>query len=409
MRTVLTPLVFIAVATVSLYGQFGDQLTKVESDATKARRLGMEGIHEADAGNYDRAIALFTEANRLDSSNTVYRYEIAYALYQQKKYEESLSVLLPVVDAEDGTDKRYALLAHAYGALDDADKAEEAYEKGLRRYPESGALHQERGMLAAMREDMRLAVDYWERGIDAEPGFAGNYYWAARYYCGSNSPLWGLMYAEIFLNLERGTQRTVDMSKYLYSTFEESIMFDGDSVRFKFIPTLLTSTSPPRDNKLSLNVVILKTDGSGTSPEAVKNLLVGFPVTFATTFMLADIDTVVNQKPGLLQSELDLTIENLTAIRRRFIKIWYTGDKSDLYTIDLFEWHKTLIELGYFEAYNFWLMRHGASEEMKEWQARNQKSYRAFTTWFANHPMPLDPATAFCRLRLEETLAEEEN
>ena len=56
-----------------------------------------------------------------------------------------------------------------------------------------------------------------------------NYYRAARIYCVTNEELWGMLYGEIFMNLERGSNRTAEISKLLYDTYKREIKFTSDT------------------------------------------------------------------------------------------------------------------------------------------------------------------------------------
>lgn len=70
----------------------------------------------------------------------------------------------------------------------------------------------------ALIEDYDRAVSYYEKGVYVEPAYSSNYYRLAQLFLSSKDKFWGLIYGEIFMNLERNSQRTEEMSKWLFNT-----------------------------------------------------------------------------------------------------------------------------------------------------------------------------------------------
>src|SRR5699024_2271900 len=94
---------------------------------------------------------------------------------------------------------------------------------GLKKFPESGVIYSELGQVYYDRQKYTKALQSWIQGIKVEPDYAPNYYFAARTYYYSQDKFWTLIYGEIFINLERFTNRTSDMKKKLLSTYKEII------------------------------------------------------------------------------------------------------------------------------------------------------------------------------------------
>lgn len=66
-------------------------------------------------------------------------------------------------------------------------------------------------------------------------------------------------------------------------------------------------------------------------------------------------------------------IPSLMEIRRRFIEIWFASGHNSTYPCSLFDYHRALIGVGHFEAYNYWLFSFGDEA--------------AFIKWFADNPV----------------------
>ena len=174
-------------------------------DKNEVRRLRGEGIALADRGEYDKAIERYEQGLKIDPTNAGLKYETAFVYYQRKDYKGCAEQLEKILDDKEAEDLFYQLLGNSYDNLGDAGKAVATYDAGLKRFPRSGPLHLEAGIMAMEAKDYNRAVQYWETGIEAAPQFPSNYFWASKLYLQSSRPLWGFLYGEIFVNLERGS------------------------------------------------------------------------------------------------------------------------------------------------------------------------------------------------------------
>ena len=57
-------------------------------------------------------------------------------------------------------------------------------------------------------KEYSIALNYYEKGIEIDPKFPSNYYRAALLYDYSDHEIWGLIYGELFMDLEPNTKRT---------------------------------------------------------------------------------------------------------------------------------------------------------------------------------------------------------
>lgn len=71
------------------------------------------------------------------------------------------------------------------------------------------------------------AIQQWEKGIQADPSFAGNYYNAAVHYANTGNKVWPLIYGEIFVNMESLTERATAMKKLLLQQYKERLFAGG--------------------------------------------------------------------------------------------------------------------------------------------------------------------------------------
>lgn len=325
------------------------------SDKEEAQKLGIEAISLIDKGEIEQAMDLLARAEKLDPENINYPYESAYGYYVLKDYAKANKILSGLIKREDATSPVYQLLGNTYDLLDDREKAMETYQKGLEKFPNSGNLYLEMGVIHLSSERLNEALNYFERGIYFDPGFPSNYYWAARFYLGSEEEVWGMLYGEIFMNLERGSKRTAEMSHLLYITYKSQIQFEDNQASVSF----------SKNSTISVGK-----DGEMKMP---------FPLmAYEPTLMLS------------LTGEEEINLASLHAIRSNFIRLYFEGSQKVDYPNVLFDYHKKLVDLGHFEAYNYWLLMKGDEEAFSIWQKAHEAAFDAFLDWYMKNPLKLD-------------------
>lgn len=327
-----------------------------QTPAQDAEAKGRAAIRLMDEGKLNESIALLQEAQRLDPARSAYRYELSYAYYQQKKYPQALALAEPLVKLPDASDRTFELLGNLYDNNGNSAKAIKTYEAGLRKFPQSGRLQLELGIVYMGQRDYDKAIGYFEDGIRVAPAFSSNYYWAARLLCNSTEKAWGMLYGETFMNLERNSPRTAETSKLLYDTYKSQIAFKGqDTTAVSFSSTDIVM--PARGQKLKL---------------PYGNLV------YEPVLLMA------------LSPERAIDAYSLDRIRTRFIENYYalpfSKDKPNV----LFDYEQRLLNAGHLEAYNHWLLMMGDEAAFGEWEKANPAKWQAFAAWFQANPLALD-------------------
>lgn len=342
-----------------------------------ALRKGNEAIKlEDEKGLYDDAIKLFEEAEKLDPENISYPYEKAFALSSKKEYKKASDILEKLINHKDVNQRVYQALGNAYDEQGKSELAKDTYNKGLEKFPNSGELYLELGNLNLAKRDYNNAITYYEKGLEVDPKFPSNYYWASKLYCSSSERVWGMIYGELFMNLERNSKRTAEISKLLYDTYFKAFEFtsetkDKRTINYSF------STIGSKENPL---------------PEPKKGEKFKLPYGIGV------------YEPTIGVTLIDITkidLSSLNTIRKGFIENYIEKNLLKEYPNVLFEYQNKILKAGHFEAYNYWLLMKGNEDEFGKWKSKNENSWNEFVNWFKENKMPLDRTNNFYRNQYE--------
>ncbi|SKA47862.1 TPR repeat-containing protein [Chitinophaga eiseniae] len=349
-----------------------------QQDSLQAREKATAAIKLMDGGEPEKSIPLLEEAAKLDPKNLDYPYEMAYARYLMKDYNKSVDILKKLARRDDANDRVYQLLGNSYDMAGQREKAIETYEKGLKIFPASGNLYLERGVMEVMKEDYNKALAYFEAGIAAAPMYPSNYYWAAKIFGNyTQEEVWGMIYGEIFLNLERNTRRTVEISKMLYLTYKSEIKLEGDSASVSFSKN---------------NVINLSYDPKG-GPEALAAQLKNLKMPYGGSVYEPNLAIAV-------AGEKIINLQSLNNIRSRFLELYQQKFRSmTKVPVVLFDYQQQVKEAGFLEPYNYWILGYGQEQDFTDWRAAHGDLFDRFLGWVKDHRLTINEESRFYRTR----------
>jgi tetratricopeptide (TPR) repeat protein len=269
-------------------------------------------------GDFTNAIVVLNSALQKDQQNLELLKDLAFNYYLNRDYAKGEAIAKPLIERPDADVQTYQMLALFYKATDDLKECEHLYKDGLKRWPNSGVLYSEYGEVMGAKESY-LAIKQWEKGIEIDPNYAGNYYNAAKYYYVYGDKLWTLIYGEIFINLESYSKRTAEIRQLLLEGYK----------------------------KLFVNM-----DELGKNDDHSKS-----------AFMMAWLHVMIPLAPLVKDG---IIAESLTALRTRFIINWFNTYPGN-YPFRLFDYQRQLLKDGMFDAYNEWIF--GAASNLPTFQA----------------------------------------
>jgi tetratricopeptide (TPR) repeat protein len=281
-------------------------------------------------GDYDNAELLLIKALDQSPSDAGIAKDLALNYYFQKAYKKALETIIPLLERDDAEDQSYQIAGNIYKALYQTKEGEALYKKGIKKFPRSGALYNEYGELLSSLQN-NSAIIQWEKGIEMDPTYSGNYYNAAKHYYFTTDKIWSVIYAETFINIEPLSARTTEVKSLLL-----------DSYKKLFSDNPLTAI----DQKNNFEKAFLQSMGKAN-------------------------EVALN----------GINAETLTMIRTRFVLDWFEK-LSSKFPLKLFEYHQQLIREGIFGAYNQWIF--GATQNLtayQNWTATNAAENNEFSNF----------------------------
>lgn len=348
------------------------QTSQSADNKQQAHQLKQDAVQIMDNGDPDKAITLLESAQKLDPDDHSYLYEIGYALYLKKDYSKAIDVFRKTLKYDDVTDQCYQMLGNSYDMNGQRSKARDAYADGLKKFPAAGRLYMESGLLDAIEKNYDKATASWEKGIQVQPGYSSNYYRLAKLFARTTDRIWAIFYGELFMNIERNSDRTEEISQLLFKLYKASITFTDSS-----------------------NGIKVDLANSNIFVDPKKDLKIPFHIVYPLDFIIA-------VTPITLGSKKEITISYLSQTRTNLVDIWFNKQKNDKeYPNVLLDFHRTLKEKGMLEAYNYWILMKGNETEFIQWRDAHREQFDAFATWFNDNPLQLDTSHYFVRTQYD--------
>ena len=301
---------------------------RAQEDAQQLHTNARDLMRQGDYGN---AAFLLVKALQLAPADLEIAKDLALNYYFEGENTKALETIKPLLDRPDVDDQSYQIAGNIYKTLEQPKEGEALYKKGIKKFPTSGPLYNEYGELLSLQQNPS-AIAQWEKGIEMDPTYPGNYYNASKYYAFTTDKIWCILYSEIFVNLEPLSGRTAEIKSLLTDSYKK--LFSD--------PDLLKNTE-------------------------TKNK-------FEEAFLQSMSRQATIAANGI-------TPESLTMIRTRFVLDWFENNGKH-FPFRLFDYQQQLLREGIFEAYNQWIF--GASQNLttyQNWTSAHPSEYIDFSNF----------------------------
>lgn len=302
------------------------QLYAQEPDAAQLHETARQFMR---SGDWTNAVLVLNKALTKEPGSFAIKKDLALTYYYQRDFANAKETIKPLLDREDADVQVFQIAGNIYKQLAESKDADRLYKKALKKYPNAGALYAEYGELLWLEKDFNC-INMWEQGIQNDPNYSGNYYYAARHYHLTTDKVWAIVYGEIFVNMESYSSRTAEIKTMLLESYKKFFLIDPKA-------------------KPSKNV---------------------------NEFTAAFTD-VMNRNASVTNA--GVTTETLIMLRTRFILDWYKHYGAKM-PFRLFEHQRQLLQEGMFEAYNQWIFEAALNlASYDNWTKLNAAQYADFT------------------------------
>lgn len=309
-------IIVLLLSAVMLYAQ--------EPDAETLHETGKKFMRTADWSN---AILVLNKALAKEPNNLAIKKDLILTQYYQRDFASAKENINQLLQREDADMQVYQIAGNIYKALDELKECGKIYRKGLESFSESGALYAEYGELLWMQQDPDC-MQQWLTGIEKDPGYSGNYYYAAKARYAQGALVWSLLYGEIFINLESYSKRTAEI---------KSLLFEGYKKYF-----------------------------TGAVKSEAKQVA-----------FIDEVSAHLKKNQSVVVS--GITTESLIMLRTKFLLDWQQ-ESAQKFPYRLFEHQQQLLKEGMFEAYNYWIFEAASDlNNYEKWTKENANAYRDFT------------------------------
>ena len=309
-----------------------------------------KAVELMDNGMPETAIDIIETLVKVYPDNYDIMYELGYAYNVTGDYDKLLKLCNQLKKHPRANFQVYQMEGNTLDYMGKRKEAIEAYNEGLKRFPDAGMLYVEQAIISEHEQDYDQAVMLYEKAIEVEPDLASPYYHLAKLYAMSTEPVWALLYGEVACLLEPGSNRSNEMSKLMYDIYQDHIQIDNEQGT---INTTLTETHTININQDTSIVKI--------------PLPLGYEVA-----MLRSLAGVTS-----------LDLKNLVEVKRRFTEEFHEMYK-DYYDVPILDFDYKVFKNGYWEPYCMWLLQKGDEKAYEKWLENDSASAAmdAFITWY---------------------------
>lgn len=315
----------------------------------------MRAVQLYEAKKYAEAARLLEELRERHPQHIVILHELALTYRTMGENDKAIDVLMPYSGGLPPD-----TLSSLGSALDDAGRQKEAFHVlrwGITKYPDSGLLYSDLGVVLLRNGDPNQAMRSFHEGMRAEPSWPSNYLNSAKINASSEERGLALMEGELFRVLEPGSPRSDDMAIMMAKMYREAVQMSPNDKTGETAKISLTKNYRP--------------DSDGRIPMAVT-----FEMGFGPLLLVA------HQK--------GLNLKTLHRTREAFVQNWLAPSvavSEGLRKMPLFKLHRALVDAGHFEAYDYWLLGPAFPDEAESWMRGHEAEMEAFAKFMAKYSL----------------------
>lgn len=299
------------------------------------------------------------------------QYQVALGFQLIEEPLAALQLVYPLLERPATQPEYYVLAGNALTTLQQPDSAYRFYRRGLEQFPGAGELYLQLGLYHQRRLEQKQALQYWENGILYDPAFPTNYYHACKFYSRTPERLWAITYGELYMNLTPVTQRSEEISRLLWASYQDAITFTSDST---FTIQLTTQNSFQFDS--------------------LGNVVHPYPLAMQSNHAAAVSRHLLPRR----HPERPITVRQLMTVREQVLDFWLAQERDTSAANPLIHRWLQLRRARLWEPYHYWLFRQGAPRQYSTYRFDFRELLADFRRWKTQQFFVIPENSILCRL-----------
>ncbi|GEM_PF-2820626 len=293
--------------------------------------------------NLDSAMLFANKAMEVDSLSLDVNYNKALIWIKKGKHQKAIDLLESKLNNPDARDYHYQIVASSYDIIGSKNTALKLLETAQVKFPASGRICYEIGIIQYSSDDKYQALITWTQGIEREPTFDGNYYHLAMHYSTQPNKIWALYYAECYVALATNANKSKKLSKMMYDLLADNYR-NG-----KFY--LVDSTIDVVSRTISFEYILAM-----------------------------GLDSVFSAKKAMPKN---IGLKEINTLYSEFLDNYLRNGLNEKLLNALIDYKKSIRDKGqkYLEVYNYIIFSNGNPKELSLWLDKNENKYEECTQW----------------------------
>ena len=215
-KTVLLAVVFALLCAQAVARQLPDPKLAPAPSTEQQDAAIREGVALHDRGDFDGAIRKYEAVLAENPANVVAIYEMSFAYSEKKDYKKALDIAYRGAQYKsDQLRGFYVLIVNNLDLLGESAKSIEVYKKGLKLFPEDGAIHFNLAVAYKNANKLDDARKTLKAGLAVSPQHTSSHLLLAVVYFNTGYKTPALLAAARFLTLEPSTQRSAAAARVM--------------------------------------------------------------------------------------------------------------------------------------------------------------------------------------------------
>jgi tetratricopeptide (TPR) repeat protein len=171
-------------------------------------------------GEYDNAVASLLKARQQSPLNMDLLTNLSFAYFLQRDFSKAIETGKIAIELNDADQKAFQVLGLSYKAIALYKEANKMYKLALKKFPNGGVIYNEYGESLALDKNLKEAIIQWEKGIQLDPNYSGNYFNAVKYYVDQQNWWRIILYGETYINLDSYSAKTTEVKNQLLIAYK---------------------------------------------------------------------------------------------------------------------------------------------------------------------------------------------